>query len=469
MNRAALKQANSLSRDDLHGYQHRAVGFITSRASCALWCEMGLGKTVITLTALADMFDRFEIGRVLIIAPLRVARHTWPEEIARWSHTRHLTHALILGNWGQRVRALAGDEDIHIINRENVTWLVEHQTIDRGTILEWPYDMVVVDEASSFKSPKSQRFKALKKTLPRIERLVELTGTPACNGLLDIWAQIYLVDRGKRLGKTFGGFCERYFVPDYMRYNWTPCKGSEAEIHERLRDVCLTLSAKDYLELPARVDTVVHLDFSPRESEEYRGLEKRSLLELERATVAAFDAATLSNKLLQYANGAVYTDDKGTWSAVHQHKLDALEDIIAEACGQPVLVAYTFKSDKARILKRFKSAVTIDADGVIERWNAGEIPILLAHPASAGHGLNLQSGGNIVVWYGLNWSLELYQQLNARLHRQGQEKPVFVHHLVMRNTVDETVLEALGNKDTTQKALLNALKQDIARRAECTC
>ncbi len=243
--------------ENLHTYQLKAMDFIAAQNSCALWVDMGLGKTVIALTAIAELMDRFEIGRVLVIAPLRVALHTWPDELARWAQLSHLSHAVIRGNWGQRVRALEGGEDIHIINRENVAWLVDHQTTDRGTRLDWPYDMVVIDEASSFKSSKTKRFKALKKVLPKIDRVLELTGTPASNGLLDVWAQLYLLDRGERLGKTFSGFRDRYFTSDYLGYHWTPKKGSEAEIHERLQDVCLTLSASDYLQLPRRVDNVI--------------------------------------------------------------------------------------------------------------------------------------------------------------------------------------------------------------------
>ena len=447
-----------LNRVLLHSYQLKAVDFIKSQESCALWVDMGLGKTVTTLTAVADLMDSFTVGRVLVIAPLRVAINTWPEEIAQWKHVRHLSYSVVCGSKQQRLNALTGKEDIHLINREMVTWLVEYYGKN------WLYDMVVIDEASSFKSSKAKRFKALKKVLPKINRVVELTGTPASNGLLDVWAQIFLVDKGQRLGKTFSGFRDRYFVSDYRGYHWEPRKGSEEEIYERLQDVCLTLSAKDYLELPRRVDNVITLNLGRQEASQYRELEKEFLLKLEQGTVEVLNAATLSNKLLQFSNGALYTDDKGKWEEVHQHKLNALEEIIEEASGQPVLVAYNFKSDKARIKQHFKNAVAIDEDDAIEKWNAGKVPMLLAHPASAGHGLNLQKGGNIIVWFGLNWSLELYQQFNARLHRQGQTKPVFIHHLVMNESVDVTVLEALQNKRITQKALLDALKKDITYR-----
>jgi len=451
-------EASSFSRDSLHGYQLKAVDFIKSRGSCALWVDMGLGKTVATLTAIADLMDTFTVGRVLIIAPLRVAQHTWPEEIVRWSHVRHLSYAVLCGNHKQRISALQRDVDMHIINREQVAWLVD--TLGKN----WHYDMVVIDEASSFKSSKTKRFKALKKTLPHIDRLIELTGTPTSNGLLDVWSQLYLVDCGERLGKTFSGFRWKYFVSDYTGYNWHPTQGSETAIYEKLQDVCMTLSAKDYLNMPARIDNTILVELSASETDNYRALERDFILALEDSTIEAFSAAALSNKLLQFCNGAVYTDDSGSWTTLHQHKLNALADIVDEAAGQPVLVAYNFRSDRARIKAAFKQAVAVDELDAISRWNAGKIPILLAHPASAGHGLNLQSGGHIIVWFGLNWSLELYQQFNARLHRQGQTKPVIIHHLVVNNSVDTTVMESLRNKHTTQKALLDALKSDIGGR-----
>lgn len=449
-----------LNRDKLHEYQNTMVQWIKEKPSCALFAEMGLGKSVSTLTAIADLLDTFEVGRVLVIAPLRVALHTWPNEIKNWEHTKHLSYATVCGNYGTRIHALEGNEDIHIINRENVKWLV-----DNLRDIKWPYDMVVIDEASSFKSSKSQRFKALKKVLPKVDRMVELTGTPASNGLLDVWAQVFLLDKGERLGKTFSGFRDRYFIGDYMGYSFEPRPGTEEKIYNKLQDICLTLSAEDYLKMPQRVDNVIPLTIPPKASNQYRELEKEFLLELEQETVEVTSAAALTNKLLQFSNGALYTDDKGTFKAVHDTKLDALEEIIQEAAGQPILVAYNYKSDLARIRQRFPKAEHIgNAADTIDRWNAGKVPMLLAHPASAGHGLNLQKGGNIIIWFGLNWSLELYQQFNARLHRQGQTKPVFIHHLAVTDSVDMTVLEALQGKHITQKALLDALKKDITER-----
>ena len=458
MSSTALKPVNAFSREHLHDYQNRAVEFIKDNPFCALWVDMGLGKTVTTLTAIADLIDWFEINRILIIAPLRVAKHTWPFEMDQWEHTRHLSYRVIHGSKPQRVQLSQQKADIHIINREMVTWLVEYYGNN------WPYDMVIIDEASSFKSSKTKRFKSLRKVLPLIDRLVELTGTPASNGLLDLWSQIFLLDKGDRLGRTFSGFQQRYFSSDYMGYTWTPLPGTEEEIYKHLSDICLTLSAEDYIQLPQRIDNLITVDVPAKVRSQYRQLEKDFLLELESQDVVVNHAAALTNKLLQFCNGAVYTDDKGHWETVHEAKLDALEEIINEAAGQPVLVAHNFKSDKARILNRFKQAISIDEPNAIQQWNAGEIPILIAHPASAGHGLNLQSGGSIIVWFGLNWSLELYQQFNARLHRQGQDKPVIVHHIILDTSVDETVMDALVGKNTTQRALLDALKQDIGGR-----
>ena len=422
---------------------------------------MGLGKSVIVLTALADLMSRFEVARALIIAPLRVARSVWPAEIERWDHTRHLTYRLVTGTPRQRLARLRKDRsDIHIVNRELTAWLVENLCDD------WPYDMVVIDEASSFKSARTRRFKALRKVLKHIDRLVELTGTPASNGLLDLWSQIFLLDRGERLGRTFTGFRARYFISDYQGYEWTPREGAEAQIHNRLKDVCLALTAEDYLKLPRRIDNTIEVELPDRARARYRLLEKDFLVQLDdNDTVAVFNAAALTNKLLQFANGAVYTDGDGRWTAVHDAKLEALAELVEAAAGRPVLVAYHYQTDLRRILERFKQAVPLDRDpDTIARWNRGDIPLLLAHPASAGHGLNLQAGGHTIVWFGLTWSLEAYRQLNARLLRQGQTRPVVVHHLVARDSVDETVMAALGAKDATQRALLDALKRDIAER-----
>lgn len=449
------------SRDDLHDYQVRAVDFIKSTPNCALWVDMGLGKTVSTLTAVSDLFDGFEVARVLVIAPLRVALKTWPDEIKAWAHVRHLTSRVITGSPAQRKAIVDSDRSqVHIINREMVAWLVGYlQAQGAG----WPYDMVVIDESSSFKSHQSKRWKFLRKALPAIDRLVELTGTPAPNGLLDVWPQIFLLDRGERLGRTYTGFRSKYFISDYMGYNFTIREGADDKIHEKLADVCLTMSAEDYIELPDRVDRIVDVDLPVKAREQYAELEREFIAEFDGDEVTVLSAAALANKLLQFANGAVYVDGGG-YAEVHGAKLDALEDLIEGANGSPVLIAYSYRTDLDRIQSRIVCEVLGKDPEQIDRWNAGEIPVLLAHPASAGHGLNLQDGGHTVVWFGLCWSLELYQQFNARLHRQGQGHPVVVHHVVTRGTVDETVLDALGRKDVTQRALLDALKHDIGGR-----
>lgn len=448
-----------MNRLELHKYQARAMQFIKDNPFCALWVDMGLGKTVSTLTAIVDLINGFEVGRVLIVAPLRVAEHTWPEEIRQWEHTKGLDYGLLTGARKDRVRELHRVREVHIINREKVEWLVDAV----GT--KWPYDMVVIDESSSFKSHRAKRFKAMRKVAPYIDRMVQLTGTPASNGLMDVWSQIYLLDKGDRLGKTITKYRSTYFNQGYMGYTWDIREGADTIIHAKLKDICLTMSAEDYITLPSRVDNVISVDVSDSARAKYRGFEKEFLLELENDTVEASTAATLTGKLLQFCNGAVYTDRECNWEKIHDAKIEALDSIVEESVGQPILVAYSFKSDLERLKKRYPKAITLDDSAkAIDRWNAGEIQMLLIHPASAGHGLNLQKGGNIAVWFGLNWSLELYQQFNARLHRQGQIKPVIIHHIVVKDSVDETVLQALKDKHTTQKALLDALKKDIANR-----
>lgn len=446
------------SRDNLHPYQDRAVRFIKERNSCALWVDMGLGKTVSTLTAVAEMMADMDAWRVLVIAPLRVATTTWPDEVRRWEHTRHLGMRVLNGSPEQRRRIVEHDRsDIHVIGRDLVTWLA-------NTYSRLPYDTIVIDEASSFKDPSTKRFKALRRSILPGTRIIELTGTPAPNGLLGLWPQMFLLDRGDRLGKTYTGYRERYFQCDYSGYAWTPREDAEEKIYSKLQDICLTLSAADYLRMPDRIDNTVPVVLPDRARAQYIELERDFLLKLEDAYVSAQNAAVLTNKLVQLANGAAYIDDAGTWAEVHTGKLDALEEIVAGAIG-PVLVAYNFRSDLARITDRFPQAVAIGKDpATIARWNRGEIPLLLAHPASAGHGLNLQTGGATIVWFGLNWSLELYQQFNARLHRQGQTRPVIVHHLIAQATVDETIMAALGNKHQTQQALLDALRADVQER-----
>lgn len=441
----------SLNRSLLHDYQEKAVSFIKENDSCALFVKMGLGKTVSTLTALQDMADGLVIRRTLIVAPLRVAKSTWPAEIKAWDHI-NLSYTVLCGSQAQRLKRVTEDTEVHLINRENVPWLVDYFGQN------WPYDCVVIDESTSFKSSKSKRFKALKKVRGKINKVVLLTGTPAPNSLLDLWSQIFLIDQGVRLGKTFSGFRSRFFESDYMGYNWTLREGASQKIYETIEDICLTLDDKDYLELPDRVDNQVVCELSVAERKTYEEFKNQFLIELDGVEIDALNAAALTNKLLQMANGAIYTEGR-EFIEIHQHKLDALAEIIEANPGEPVLVAYNFKSDLERLQRAFKHAVVLDKDpATIDRWNAGEIPLLLAHPASAGHGLNLQKGGNVCVWFGLNWSLELYQQFNARLHRQGQTEPVIVHHITMKNTVDELVVAALLNKADAQQALIDYLK-----------
>lgn len=454
-----------LSRDDLHTYQRRSVRFLKDTPRCALWQEMGLGKTVATLTALRDLQETFDVDRTLIIAPLRVARATWPAEIERWSHLQGMTYRVLAGHAAPtRTRlALEDASGLHIINRELVPWLVK---LFQDRRRAWPYDAVVIDEASSFKSHRAARFKALRKVLPRVTRLIELTGTPTSNGLLDLWAQVALLDGGERLGRTYTQFRDRYFVPDYMGYNWTPREGAQEAIEARLSDIVLSMSAADYLDMPPLIINDLPVALPPAAQVAYRTLEREFLVELDGRDVAVFNAAALSNKLLQCANGAVYTDDSGAWADLHDAKLGALEEIVEGIGGVPLLVAYNFRSDAARIAARFPQAELLMSDPAqIARWNAGGIDMLLAHPASAGHGLNLQRGGRHLAWFGLNWSLELYQQFNARLHRQGQTGPVICHRIIAEDTIDRTLLAALAGKHMTQAALLAALKEDALRRS----
>lgn len=443
-----------LSESDLHEYQRKGIRFIKDTKRCALWLDMGLGKTATTLTALSELIDGFAVSRTLVIAPLRVANSVWRQEASNWRHLRHLRVSVCTGPERQRLSALHRDADIYVINRENIPWLVKHY----GSA--WPFDCVVIDEASSFKNPSSQRFKALRKTLPQTNYMILLTGTPSPNGLLDLWSQVYLIDYGNTLGKTMTAYKQRFFEQDYMGYKFKPREGAADRIHGLLQPMVLSMSAEDYLELPDRIDIVQPVDLPAGALAGYRDFEQTLLAELpDGEEIEAMNAAVLANKLLQYCNGAVYTDDMGNWSEVHAVKLDALEELVEENSGENVLVAYNYKTDLERLLKRFPFARVLDKDPqTVLDWNNGEIRMLLAHPASAGHGLNLQRGGSLIVWFSLNWSLELYQQFNARLHRQGQSKPVRIVHIVAHGCIDERVMSVLGEKDAQQSALLSALK-----------
>ena len=447
-------------------YQAYATQWIIDKKKSALFLEMGMGKSVSTLTAILElMYDYFDVAKVLVIAPLRVASTTWEEEVEKWDHLKDLRISKVLGSEKQRVAALYKKADIYIINRENVTWLVDRFDSD------WPFDMVVIDELSSFKSSKAQRFKSLKKVRPFIKRMVGLTGTPAPNGLIDLWPQIYLLDGGERLGKTVTGYREKYFLPDKRNqmivYTWKLKEDAEDAIYEKLSDICVSMKAKDYLELPERLDNVISVELPKKAKEQYEVLEKELILSIEETDVLAGSAAVLANKLLQMANGAVYDED-GEVKQIHDEKLKALDELIETAGGKSVLVFYGYQHDKDRLLKHLKKLKPrlLQSDQDIKDWNQGKVQVLLAHPASAGHGLNLQTGGNIIIWFGLTWSLELYQQANARLWRQGQKQTVVIHHIIAKDTIDERVMKALENKDVSQAALIEAVKARMNRYKE---
>lgn len=440
-----------------HNYQAFASEFILEHPVCCLMLDMGLGKTVITLTALWELvLDRFDVSRILVIAPKRVAEDTWPKEIAKWEHLSGLSFSLVLGSRADREAALRKRAFIYIINRENVAWLVENY--------RWDFDMVVIDELSSFKSNKAERFKAMKCVRPKVSRIIGLTGTPAPNSLLDLWPQMYLLDMGQRLGRFIGGFRDRFFVPDKRNreiiYSYKPRDGAEDTIYSLVSDICISMKAVDYLDIPERIDNRIEVVMSAKEQKLYDDFQRDMVLAIEGEELDAVNAAALSNKLLQMANGAVYGDDRKVLP-IHDRKLDALEDLVEAANGKPLLVAYWYKHDLQRIQARFKNARCIDTSKDIDDWNAGKISLALIHPASAGHGLNLQEGGCTIVWFGLTWSLELYQQLNARLWRQGQKHTVVIHHIVTKGTHDEDVMRALGNKDMRQSALIEAVRARI--------
>ncbi len=442
-----------------HDYQKRAIDLAVRLPKLGLFLDMGLGKTVITLTAIQElMYNRFEVSRVLVIAPKRVAEDTWTREHAKWDHLKELKISKVLGDERQRVRALQEDADVYVIGRDNVIWLTDcyFQQMRKG----WLFDMVVIDELSSFKNPQAKRFRALRQAMPFTKRVIGLTGTPSPNSLIDLWAELYLLDRGERLGATLGEYREKYFRPGarsgYVVYKWEPFRNAQKEIEEKISDICVSMSAADYLELPERIDNIIPVQLSPAEMAAYRKMETEQLLQIGGNDIAALNAAAVMNKLLQIANGSVYSVD-GEVIRIHRAKLDALSEI-TDTADSPVLVFYSYQHDLAAIQSRIRDTRVLESAEDIADWNAGKTHVLLAHPASIGYGLNLQEGGHIIVWYGLTWSLELYQQANARLHRQGQEKPVIIHHLIVEGTVDEDVMDALRRKDTSQASLLAALK-----------
>ncbi|WP_027868885.1 DEAD/DEAH box helicase [Eubacterium sp. AB3007] len=447
-----------------HDYQKYATEFIKTHPQSAILLDMGLGKTSITLTALSDLlFDSFEIRKVLVIAPVRVAKFSWPDEIVKWDHLQHLTYAVAVGTPAQRLSALRACADITIVNRENVCWLVE----DSGVAFD--YDCIVIDELSSFKNHQAKRFKALLKVRPKVKRVIALTGTPASNGLMDLWAEFRLIDLGERLGRYITRYREAYFRPDKTNgmivYSYKPLPGAEEAIYKRISDITISMRAEDHISMPERILTTCLVNLSEEEEKRYKRLKNDLLLTLPEGEITAASAAALTSKLSQLANGAIYTDD-GSVLPVHDRKLDALEDIIEAAGGKPILVCYWFRHDRIRIEKRLAKIhvkyAGLEQDAGMREWNAGKLPVGLIHPASAGHGLNLQSGGSTIVWFGSTWSLELYQQTNARLWRQGQRaRTVVIMHIVAKGTVDERILKVLEKKDDTQSALIEAVKAEI--------
>ena len=454
-----------------HDYQKYATDFILSHPISAILLQMGLGKSVITLTAMKELFERGEISRALVIAPLRVARDTWPEEIRKWDHLQGLTYSVAVGPVEERRAALRREVQIHIINRENIAWMMESR-------LPLNYDMIVVDELSSFKSWQSKRFRALMRLRPFVSRIVGLTGTPTGNGLMDLFAEYRVLDLGERLGSFIGRYREAYFQPDkrnaYQVFTWKPRPGAEEEIYRKISDITVSMKSVDFLKMPECIMNTTKVRMDERERKQYETLKEELLLRVPRGTapapqgtvpagalIDAKNAAALCGKLCQLANGACYTED-GTVARIHDRKLDALEDLIESANGHPVLIAYWYQHDIQRIRQRFPDVRVLRNSQDLADWNKGKIQIAAIHPASAGHGLNLQQGGNTLIWFGLTWSLELYLQTNSRLWRQGQKsETVTIHHIVTEGTIDEQILEALGRKDRTQESLIAAVKAQI--------
>ena len=441
-----------------HSYQEYAIRYIETHPISALLIDMGLGKTSITLTAIRNLlFDSFEVRKVLVIAPLRVAKNTWTDEIKKWEHLNTLTYSLIIGNENERLSALNEKADIYIINRENVDWLVNKSGY------KFDFDMVVIDELSSFKNHQSKRFKSLMKVRPLVNRIVGLTGTPSSNGLMDLFAEFKILDMGKRLGYFIGQYRNTYFKPDKMNgpivYSYKPLPNAENAIYEKISDITVSMKANEYLKMPELLTSNYVVELSNSEKNQYDEMKKSLVLEITDGEITASNAASLSNKLCQLSNGAIY-DDEQNIVEIHDRKLEALEDIIESMNGKPLLIAYWYRHDLERIKSRF-SVREIKTSEDISDWNDGKIPVALIHPASAGHGLNLQSGGSTLVWFGLTWSLELYQQTNARLYRQGQKNTVVIQHIIAKGTIDEQILKALQRKDKTQSDLIDAVKADL--------
>lgn len=496
-----------LKESQLHDYQRTCVKHIIAHNYCGIFLDMGLGKTVSTLTAVNTLMNDYcEINNVLVIAPKRVTETVWQEEAEKWEHLQYLTFSKIIGTQNKRIAAVHKKADVHLISRDNIAWLLGYLHSVRLSGINFPWDMIVIDELSSFKSYKAERFKALRALRPFVKRLVGLTGTPAPNGLIDLWPQIYLMDQGERLGKTISSYRSTYFVPEvtnggHVVYKYGLLKGADETIHNKIADICISMNAEDYLKMPDRVDNFVKLQFTNELQKQYEEFEKEKVLELYSETykkvlndlrnyheeecdglteeelkklatqymetntaITVSHAADLSNKLLQFANGTIYDNDKIA-HAIHDIKLDALKEIIDTANGQSVLVAWTYQHDRDRILEYLKSYKPRELKTAqdIKDWNEGKIQVAMAHPASAGHGLNLQAGGNIIVWYSLTWSLELYQQFNARLYRQGQKNTVVINHLIVKDTHDEDVVRALNCKDRQQSNLIASINAKMSK------
>lgn len=455
-----------LKEEQLHDYQRRAAQLIIDQPYCGLFLECGLGKSVSTLTAIKQLKDWAFIDKVLIIAPKKVAQVTWKDEINNWEHLKGLRISVIDGTPAQRRAAMMADADVYTVSRDNVVWLV----VEHGGV-KLPYDMVVIDELSSFKNYASKRFKALRRVRKFIPRVVGLTGTPAPNGLIDLWAQMFLIDEGKRLGKTVTGYRDRFFTAGRRNgdivYQWdlkSPAEETEQKISDLIKDICISMSAEDYLKMPDKLMYYDRVKLSDKDFKAYKTFEREQVLEFIESgeTITAASAAALSNKLQQFANGAMYDADRKVLQ-LHDEKVEKLKELVEAANGQPVLVAYSFRHDLDKIMEALKEykPVKLEKPEQIADWNAGKINVLVTHPASAGHGLNLQKGGHIMIWYGLTWALELYQQFNARLYRQGQKKPVSIHHIIATDTVDEKIIKSLDGKDTTQRGLMDAIKEIV--------
>lgn len=443
-----------LKRENLHNYQNSALDVVLNKKKCALFLDMGLGKTTTTLTAIHDLYYNFEVERILIIAPLKVANNVWHKEAQKWEHLQELDIAIATGSVNERLSAINSNKTITVINKENIPWLVEN--------CKWQWDMVVIDESSSFKSAKAKRFRALKKVIKHVKSIVLLSGTPSPNGMMDLWSQMYLIDQGERLGRTITNYRQRFFVPDgYMGYSYKLKTGAKEQIMELIKDVCITMTAEDYLELPECINVNEFVELPDKAKQQYKELEKEFIISLNDIDIESASKAALGNKLLQICNGSVYDAERNVHE-IHNEKIERLKEIVEDNPEENFLVAYNYKHDLEKLQKAFPKAVKLETAKQEDDWNKGEIKMLLAHPASAGHGLNLQYGGNVIIWYGLTWNLEYYQQFNKRLHRQGQKNTVRNIHLIAKGCLDEKVLFfALSNKAKTQKDLIDYLKKDL--------